>query len=285
MEELWRETSELMWQRPVLLLPVLAADLLGFLVNLGGGLLFRSVVLSDLQYHSALGGAPVRGQLSAAASQHATLLFLLITWPINFVRLALYATALIATAALVRAFLTRSRAPVTEMGAALQRHAGGVFSLALRAFAVYACAAAALDFGTKSLLAHGHKAVLTSGWLDTGAGVLVFAVLAWLVAPTAVQVLAQRYPSPALERRAQLFVLALGLVSLALGRFVATNLRSVHIASPAARYPLELTGSWIAALPYAVLFVALARIAVQVTAEADALPEHGAASSEQGVAH
>ena len=283
MEELWRESSELMWQRPVVWLPVLAADFLAFLVGLGGEALLRSVVFPGLQYHSALGGAPVRGQVSAAATQHATLLLLLITWSTNLLRLVLYVVALIATSVLVRAALTRTPKPMAEMGLALQRGAGGIVSLTLRALAVYACGAALLAFASKTLIAQIHKSALLAQWVEIGTGVLVFAVLAWLVAPAAVQVLAKRYPSPALERKAQLFAFALGLVTLALGRFVATNMHAVRIASPWAKDALELTGSWIAALPYAILFVALARIALKVEAEAGVLPEHDSALSSHGV--
>ena len=282
MEKLWRETSELMWQRPLLWLPVLAADLLAFLVNLGSGALVRKFVLGSLQYRSALGGAPVRGPVSTAAVQHATLVALLITWPANFLRLLLYATAFIVTAALVRDVMTRARKPAAAAGEALLRSSGGILSLSLRALAIYACAGVLLDWLGKWLLAHGHKATLLSGWVETGAGVLVFAVLAWLVAPTAVQVLAHRYPASEPRRHAQIFAFVLGVISLLLSRFVVSNMRSVHIASPVASFALELTGSWISALPYAVLFVALARIALRVESEAESSPAHVDTLTEHG---
>ena len=111
---------------------------------------------------------------------------------------------------------------------------------------------------------------------------LVLAALAWLVAPPAVQVLARRYPATEPRRHAQIFAFTLGVVSLLLGRFVATNVRAVHIASPVASFALEQTGSWISALPYAVLFVALARIALRVEAESDASPVQDATLTEHG---
>lgn len=269
MEELWRETSELLLQRLILWLPVLAADLLGFLVTLGSGGLLRSFVLAPLQYRSALGGAPMRAPISAGAMQHATLMAGLITWPGNFLRILFYAAALIATAALAGSFAKRRAQKPLEIGAAMQRSLPGIFSLALRAFAIYAIAALLLDWFGKWLLAHGHKTMLTNPWTETGAGVLVIAVLAWLVAPAAVQVLAQRTPTPVRIRQAQIFAFAFGIVSLLLGRFVATNVHAVRIVSPLALYALELTGSWIAALPYVVLFVLLSRIAFKAAAEAD----------------
>ena len=269
MEELWRETSELLWQRPLLWLPVLAADLLGFLVNLGSGALLRAMVLGRLQYQSALGGAPVRAPLSPAALQHATMLAVLITWPANFLRLLLYATAFFVTAALVRAFASRSRKPGEEIASALRKQPGNTVALSARALVIYACAAVLLNLLGKSLIAHGHRAVLANGWLETGAGVLLFAALATLVAPAAVRALLSRTPRPQVNREAQAFAFLLGLISLALARFVSGNMRSVHIASPVARTLLELTGSWIAALPYALLFVLLARLAFKAEAEPD----------------
>ena len=277
MEEFWRETSELLLQRPILWLPVLLADLLGFLVTLGSGALLRSVVLAPLQYRSALGGAPMRAPISAAAMQHATLMAGLITWPSNFLRLLLYAAALIVTASLVGSFAKRRAQKPVEIGAALQRSFPGILSLTLRSFAIYAAAALLLDWVGKWLLAHGHKTAFANPWVEIGAGVLVVAALAWFIAPAAIQVLTERASTPLRKREAQIFAFGLGIVSLALGRFVATNVHAVRITSPLALYALELTGSWIAALPYVVLFVLLSRIAFKAAAEAEHPPERESA--------
>ena len=268
MEELWRQASEMVSQRPVLWLPVLVADLLGFLVSLGNNALVRAAVLSRLQTHSALGGGALHAPVNAAAMEHATIFAFVLTWSSNFIRLLLYATAFVVTAALVGAFRARADKPAIAIGPALRRNVSGIMSLGLRALALYALAAILLHWIGRSLVAHGHKAMLANGWLETGVGVLLVASLALLLAPTAVQVIAHRPLTPLLRQRAQLLALALTVVAFLLGRFVEGNLRVVRIAFVPARYALGLTGSWIAALPYAVLFAGLGLLAWQAEREA-----------------
>ena len=275
MEEFLRQASEIMSQHPVLWLPVLVADLFGFLISLGTNALVRATVLSRFQYQSALGGGPMRAPMSASAMRHATTLALAITWSSNFLRLLLYAAAFIVTAALVRGFRGRADKPASEVGPALGQNVTGIVSLAFRALALYAAAALLLNGIGRWLIAHGHKAVLARGWVETGAGVLLVAALSLLLAPAAVTVMARHRPTLSMQRRAQVFALVLALVALTLGRFVEGNLRSARIASLPARYALGLTGSWIVALPYAVLFAGLSLIAWHTAREAPATPEHG----------
>ena len=265
MEELWQQASEMMTQRPVLWLPVLVADLLGFLVNIASAALVRYIVYSRVQYHSVLGGGATRVPLNAAAVQHVRTLALAIAWSSNLVRLLFYAAALVATAALVRGFRARADRPVAEIAPALGHHLTGIVSLALRAWALYAAAAFLMDLLGRWLLAHGHKAVLTGGWVETGAGLLLVALLALYLAPAAIHILAGHRPSPLVQRRGQILGFALAGVALLLGRFVENNLRSVNVAFLPARYVLGLTGSWIVALPYAVLFAGLGLLAWQTT--------------------
>ncbi len=264
MGELWRRVSELIWRRPSLLLPVLVADLLGYLVNFGRTALFRAIVLSRVQYHSALGGAPLRATLSPGAAQRMQILLLVITWATYFLRMLLYGGALIATAALVRGYIARMQGPTAQIAPAIRRDAAGMLSLCLRALALYSLAALLLDWTGMALVKHGHTAVLATGWVDFGVGALLYAALAWLLAPMSVQVLTRRYPGPALRQHTQLFAFLLGLASLALGMFVAKNIRAAHAMAPVARFFLELTGSWIVAIPFAVLFVALGLMAADV---------------------
>ena len=259
MGELWRRVSELIWKQPLLLVPVLVADLLGFLVNLERVSSLQALVLGRMQYRSALGGAPVHMALSGSALEHTTILVLLLNWVSYFVRMLLYAAALIATAALVRKLAT-ARNPPSGIGSALRQDLAGIFSLSLRSLAIFAVAGLILDSIALSVVRHGHKVWLTRGWLDLGVGVLLFAALAFILAPAALRVLTRRLPLPATRRQAEVLAFLLGIASLLLGRFVAANIRSFH-STPVARFLLELTGSWIVALPYAIFFVALGLLA------------------------
>ena len=269
MGELWRGVTEITWKRPSVWLPVLIADLVGFFINLGRLALLRAVVVEHSEYRSALGGAPMRAPITAATAHGITTLALVIDWTSYLLRLLLYAAALIATAALVHGFRERVQRPWAGIGVALRRYAGGIFSLSLRALAIYGAAALLFSWLANSIVSHGHKAWLANGWLELGATLILMLALALLLAPVAVQVLAKRYAPADIKQRAQVFAFSLGLVALAIGTFVTANIRTVRGGLSLGRTLLELSGSWLVALPYAVLFVGIALLAHQVPFSAE----------------
>ena len=242
-------------------LPVLIADLLGFLTSLGRSALLRAVVLHQLQYRSVLGGGPTRTQLSAAAIQQTNILAFAVTWSSYLLRMLLYAAAFVTTAALVRSFAARTEHPLENVGSALRRHAGSIASLSLRALALYAAAAALFGATVNFISRHGHKAILANQWFESGAGILLSAALALVLPPIALRALGDKSPSRSLKQHAQLFAFLLGLVALALAYFVNANIRTVRGGASLSRFLLEWSGSAIVALPYAVLFTGLGLLA------------------------
>ena len=269
MEEIWQKASQLLGARPLLWLPVLIADLLGFFATIGSNALVQRFVLDKVQYRSVLGGPAVSRPVTPALVQHANLVAAAIALPSSFIRLLLYAIAFVATAALALAYARRDEKSISTIVPALSSHAGSIVSLALRAFAIYGGMVLLGNWLTQVLLAHGQKAAVLSGWPELGVGLVRVALLAWLVAPAAVQALAHRQPTGERRRAATLFAFVLGVIALLLARFVTDNIRSVHIASTPVRTLLELTGSWIVALPYAVFFVCVAFAALGTMGEAD----------------
>lgn len=268
MEKLWRKLTELMMQRPVLWLPVLVADLLAFLIGLGSRAWIQSILRRRLETHSVLGGPAVRVPLNAAAMQQAIQAVTPIQWGANLLRLLLYTLAFLATVALVRAFRARSERPGREMIQVLQRQFGNILPVAGTALLAYLVTAALAKFLSDLLIRHGHKAVLQSGaavggWFGLATGTLSVGLLAFFVAPAAVQALARRALDLLHRRQAQMLSLGLGMVALLLGRFVEANLLSLHGPSAAVRSLLGITGSWIAALPYAMLFAGLGLVAIE----------------------
>lgn len=270
MGELWRSISETMWKRPSVWLPVLIADLIGFFINFGRLALLRSVVMHRTEYHSALGGAPVRNQVTASAAHSVTSLAIAIDWSSYLLRLLLYASALVITAALVRSFRERIKRPWGEVAPALRESVGGIFSLAFRALIIYGVAALLFAWFGNTLVRHGHKAWLAGGWIEAGATLLLMLVLALFLAPVAIQLLARRTAPTWLKQRAQVISFCMGLIALALGTFVTANMRTIRGGPSIGRTLLELTGSWIVALPYAVLFVGLAHLSSEIPAQTDA---------------
>lgn len=269
MEELWQKSSEMLGARPLLWIPVLIADLLGFFATIGGNALVQKLVLNKIQYRSVLGGPAVSKPLTPAVVQHANLVAAAVTLPSDFVRLLLYSLAFLATAALVLAYARRDEKAIRTVAPALGSHVGGIFSLALRALAIYGGMVLLTGWLSQTLIAHGHRSAVISGWPELGMGLIRVGLLAWFLAPAAIQVLARRQPTGERRKAIIIFAFALGAVALLLGKFVTDNVRSVHIASAPVRTLLELTGSWIVALPYAVFFVCAAFTALKTMGEAD----------------
>lgn len=267
MEELWRKVTELMAGRPWLWLPVLVADVLAFLIGLGSKVLLQHILVDRFATRSVLGGPTVVAPLNASAVQSALQIAAPIEWGANLLRLLLYTLAFLATAALVRAFRARSRRPTDEIGLVLRKQFVDVLPVAGTALLVYLVTAFLGKAVSDFLRTHGHRNLLlggayVGGWFGFGVGVITTALLAWLVAPAAIQALARRSVDPAHRRQAQILAFALGLAALVLSRFVQANLMALH-ASAITRALLGITGSWIAALPYAVLFSALGLLAIK----------------------
>ncbi len=264
MGELWRDLVDLLRTRPLLWIPVLLADLLGYLLNLGRIGLLQAMVLHETAQRSALGGAVVHTPLSASALQSATIVALLLSWVTYFLRLLLYSGALVAIAALVQGYLRRETRPASAIGPSLGSHAGGILDLALRGLATYAVAALLFSWLSNLLQKHGYTAVLQNPWFGVLLGLFVLLVLAALLSPVALRVLAGRTPSRELAGASQQFAAVLAIVVSLLATFVGANTREMaHVAS-GARYPLEIVGSLVVALPYVLLFTGLSLLARKV---------------------
>ena len=268
MEELWRKVSELMMQRPLLWLPVLVADLLAFLTGLGGKAWLQHILVNRLETRSVMGGPSVMAPVSPSAVQSAVQAVAPIEWGVSLLRLVLYTLAFLATVALVRAFRARSQRPGDEIGAVIRRQFTDVLPVAGTALLVYLVVSFAAKFLSTWLIRHGHRAALQSGafvggWFGLAVGAVIIVLLALLVAPAAVQALSRRALDATHRQQAQVLGLSLGSIAMVLGRFVEANLLELRTSSATARALLGVTGSWIAALPYAVLFAGLGFLAIK----------------------
>ncbi len=264
MGELWRDLVDLLRGKPLVWVPVLVADLLGYLLNLGRNGLLQAMLMHGTAHRSALGGAVVHTPMSASALQSATVVALLLSWFTYLLRILLYSGALVATAALVQGYLRREPKPASDIGPSLGRHSGGILDLALRALATYAVAALLFSWLSGFLLKHGYTAVLHNPWFGVSLGLIVLLVLATLLAPVALRVLAGRTPGRELAGASQQFAATLAVVVSLLATFVGANARDMAHIPAGARYPLEIIGSLVVALPYVLLFTGLALLARKV---------------------
>ncbi len=267
MGELWRDLVEILRRRPALWLPVLMADLAGYLINLGRIGLLHAIILHTTAQQSVFGGTVVHGPMSSSAVESTTIAAVLLTWLTYFLRLLLYSSAFVATAALVQAYMERANKPTATMGPALAQHRGGILELALRGLAVYAVAALVMSWVTPFLAHHGGTAILRSPWFNFSVTLLILLILSALLAPPALRVLASRSPGKDMARRAQLFAFSLVLVAALLAMFVLANARELAQVPAGARYPLEAIGSLLGSLPYVLLFTGFALLARRLARE------------------
>lgn len=269
MAELWRDLVEMLRRHPALWLPVLVADLLGYLVNLGRNGILHAVVMHQTAQQSVLGGAVVHAQMSASALRSTTIVALLLTWSTYFLRLMLYAAAFIATAALIRAYAEREPKAAATVAPALGRQWGGMVELALRSLSIYAIAALLFSWLTPFLAKHGQTALLRSGWFEFGLTLLVLLVLSALLPPVALRVLAGSAPGAPTKQVSQQLSFILVTIAALLASFVTANSREMAAVPVAARYPLEIIGSLLVALPYVLLFTGMALLARRVHRDED----------------
>ncbi len=267
MGELWRDLVEMLRGRPALWLPVLIADLIGYLINLGRVGLLHAIILHNTAQQSVFGGSVVHGPMTASAVEGTTIAAVLLTWSTYFLRLLLYSSAFVATAALVQAYMERANKPVATVVPALAKYRGGILELALRGLAVYAVAALAMSWLSPFLAHHGGTATLRSPWFNFGVTLLILLLLSALLAPPALRVMAGRSPGKDLTRRAQLFAFSLVLVAALLAMFVLANGRELTQVPAGARYPLEAIGSLLGSLPYVLLFTGFALLARRLARE------------------
>lgn len=269
MGKLWQELVESLRQRPLLWLPVLLADLLGYLLNLGRNGLVHAVMLHQTAQRSALGGQVVHGPLTASALQTTTIAALLISWLVYFLRVLLYSAALFAMAGLLEAYRERRKTPAAEMGPTVAANWGHIFDLALRAIVIYAVAALLASWITSALATHGHVALLRNPFLGLGLGLLVLLALAFFLPPVAIRLLSGTRLDEATRQKGRSLAVVLVFVAALFSNFVGSSSRQLAQAPAAAKIPLEIIGSLVAALPYVLLYTGICLLARHARLQAE----------------
>jgi hypothetical protein len=266
----WREASDLFFRRPVLWLPVLAADLAGSLLNLGQGTLMHSIAMQHMQFHSALGGTVKTQGLTLQAAQQLYVYATAIGWTTNFVRLLLYVAAFVLTAALV--WTGGRRDSWNNAVAALRKRGNGGTLLALRALALYAAAAIGNSYLMRYLSAHQNP-LLHNVWFRLMLAMLLVGLQVAVLSNAGLKVLVERKASEHGERSARVMALALGFVSLAMGFFIGQSSAILRSTSQGRRLTLEVLASLLTAVPYILMFLGFASIAATERGESEEAAE------------
>ena len=212
LRDIFRNATFLFWQFPILWLPVLIADFLGFMVNHGERAAAHAVTQA-LGYHSVFGGDSY--PVVPGTASFAGVIFLKgsLVWLAHYLTIAFYAGALFATAKLITARAPQLANPMAP--AALRSVA--VFSIKMLGLVVLA---GAIVFALISAY-HFHR----QNWSDSynwgyAMGMLMMALAACIAGPIAVKWL--RVPdSQRLDattwRSASFFAIVATLVSSVIG--------------------------------------------------------------------
>jgi hypothetical protein len=271
MRELWRKTTALFWENPILWLPLVCADLLVFCFTRLQKLLTRQLIDSLLLNHPALTGHAIRPVAQPALLAKAALLSGAFVWGTHFLNICLYTVALVITATLVQELQPDSPGVLHPLGSRIRRIL--VFSGEL--LALYALSGVLLLQATR--LAEKWRFSTTD--LVPGFVMLAYVSVAYCMAPSGIRLLREAQSRPVTSENFAMgrsFAILMVMTSLAISYFLAIVEQSLNtsplLARGILRIMMEVPASAVTALPYVPLFISLALIATNDAAEVTQTP-------------
>jgi hypothetical protein len=262
MRDLWRKTTALFWESPILWLPVVCADLLAFCFTRVQKLLTWQLINSFLLGHSALTGQAIPPVDQRAVIIKAAILGGPFVWGTYFLNTCLYTAAFVITATLVRTLEQHLRPdlPLVLLGSRTRR----ILVLSIKLLALWALAVA-LIVPTTTL---AQKWKFPATYLAPCFVVLASVSIAYCMAPSGISLLRDaqsRSVTAEYITWGRSFSILMVLASLAVGYFVPMVERSLF-ASPflvrgIPRLIIEAIASSVTAFPYVLLFISLSLIA------------------------
>lgn len=265
-EELWRRTARLTYENPVLWLPVLLADLLGFGLQYGERTFASAMIRNAFRSHSVLAGATGFDSSSARVTFFSILSFLL-RFGVEFLTVILYAWALFITARLVaRCIAAKDWSDVANV-------AGKVLGLGLRAFlVVIAMVLSVFCIIELPLMWSRWHGLMTWWFFNDVVALVLMCASACVLVPAALRALSD-VPAPNrkhihIARKSSIAAVVASTTLIVIAHFIEGQVRGSFTGVLAT----QVVNSVIFVLPYAPLYVALALLAADSeTTEIDAL--------------
>ena len=262
MQILWRKTSELFWQYPVLWLPILIADTLQSFLHWLQKLSIRGILTSSLQSSRSVLGGPPDLTADPTVSAKAALGAGIVRTGIELFIVSLYIAAMLVTARLVKDCLGNKNPEfLTAVRSTLQSAKRRILILSIKVG--FSFAAGSILFVL--LLTHIPRVrAFSYGDIGYGFGVVLIAAIAYLLTLAAITAIQPLQPiSPKDLANARLLAILGVVASSIIGLFAQRA-----AASFAADYPsvftqqlIDLIASFFTALPYVPLSIALALVA------------------------
>ena len=256
MREIWRTTSDLFWQHPVLWLPVLAADLVGFLLLTIRSRLLNWLAAQIMTHHSVLSDPGAGHGMSRSMAISAGGVLFVITY---FGLTLAYVLALLLTAARTERLLRHDAKAHSPTAGPARWTMGGILRLSGLVFgSMLALEVLFLSPMSYALPLFHRSAWMHAKWLGWSTTLVAAALVAWMVAPAAIRFVARpslSSPSDAgFAAGRALAVLAMAASLTVTGCWEVVG-QSVF-GGPILRWAFVFVGSEIGALPYVALFIA-----------------------------
>jgi hypothetical protein len=276
MRILWRSTAHIFWQYPSLWLPVVLADLIAFCLRSLQGWITHAVINSLLVGHSVLSGGPEPLQTLPVAW---AAVFGVSKLLVEFLNICLYATAMVAISILIPALIAQTKAPWQQILLAVKQLRAQILLFSTKVLGML-LVAVLLNIELIAYLPRLHFLQMPSTFgamRDQGIILiaLLFAAIAWLLAPSAVAILRPPESLPRDSsglRQARIFAAISVLASAAID-FLATVVAPSFVPLLRTAFGMQFfwaVASAASALPYIPLFIAFHLIANPDTHPADA---------------
>lgn len=275
MQKLCGRVAELLRMHPILWLPYIAADLLAICLWRLRGLAEKGIfhLFTTGHSHSVLGGDIAFHRYDSAALARASIAYAPIGIATIIAVVCLFVAALVATAYIVDSIEREQRPDAREILSKLAAHWRRILLFALRFLITVGVFFAGTTLLSYYLLSLAHRQeLLTSFWLLAGVILIGVGCTAWLVMPAAMRLIrgeAAVLVSTQTRIRGTILAILAVEAGAAIGFFVPKLEASMLLNSRWKITALSAFNSVIANAPDALLFIALALLAAELSREDD----------------
>jgi hypothetical protein len=273
MQALWRKTVQMLWQKPVLWLTLIVADLAAYFITWFQKSATQAIVHWTQTSRSILGGDVPRPAFDNASILKGVLLTVPLALATQFLHVCIYVAAFVVTATLIGKIHAGEKPDWPWLPSLLRAHSSEIAQFSAKLFLLYFVGSVLFIALPMDLI----RMVFNNNSFDaiafgTVASLLISVAIAWLLTPVGIQLI----QSPEAEEltaegiklgriSAILAVLVSGILSFSVMKANA-SLNAVPAMTPwFVRGLMGVTFSIAVAAPYLWLWVALSEIAREQT--------------------
>jgi hypothetical protein len=266
MRNLFRRTSFVFWQYPILWLPIAIVDPIVFCLNMLDRKLTHAMILTLVTKHSVLGNAPEPIVPGTFQTLKIVLLTKPIDWGTHLVALCLYVSAMMTIFVCISARYSEQRLSLRKIFFKLKQSIPSLIFFSLKLLVAIGIATIPLFLFIAIFVAKNGTRYLSIQRFSLIMTILAFAAFAYFAAPPAVKFLRTRdfeVITPETARKAGTSA-ALTIIICNAIYFIAAQIKPTFISIStnwSGDFIYEVVTSLVSATPYTVLFIALSLLA------------------------